>query len=233
MRYDCHLEVCSLTPRERVSAYLTHRKPSGVVYVQKGTDHRSRSAWMSLMGAGHGACGVVQLDPCDSNDGFAQLASMGVCAVLLAVRGSVSADRVHEQIRRLHDVLPRQWHIELEAPWATAALLAPLLARTDRVFCVTPPPTPDGANHAALTRMLWWLDMGNAYVKFTCAHVEECAARWVLQVCRSAPDRVVVGGGERLPRRPSVWWLGDSIPPQQVDDNARRLYPFFSTRPMH
>ena len=233
MPYDCHLEVSSLTPRERVSAYLSQSKPTGVVYVQKGTDHRSRSEWLKHMGGAHRACGVVVVDPYDANDGFARLTSLGVCGALLVEKGPVSAVQLHEQIRRLHEALPRHWHLELELPWITAAALAPLLVRTDRVFCLTPQPTRAGLSSAVASRLLWWLDMGNAYVKFTGAHVEECAGSMHWQVCRSTPDRVVVGGGETLPLRHTLWWDEDLISLEQADDNAQRLYPFFRTRPIH
>lgn len=233
MPYDCHLEVSSLTPRDRVSAYLSHSKPTGVVYVQKGTDHRSRSEWMDHMSGPHKACGVAVVDPCDAHDGFARLTSLGVCGALVLGRGSTSTAQWHEQIRQLHEALPRHWHMELELPWVAAAALAPLLARTDRMFCLTPQPTPACLSSAVASRVLWWLDMGNAYVKFTGPHVKECAGSMHGQILRNTPDRVVVGGGETLPWRHARWWDEDFISLEQADENAQRLYPFFRTRPIH
>lgn len=233
MNYDCHLEVSSLTPRKDVSDYLSRSKPSGVVYVQKGTDYRSRSEWMTHMSGTSGACGVAMVSPYDSNDGFARLASLGVCGARLTVSGASSAAQVQQQIYSLHEALPRPWHIELEATVGTASLLAPLLARTDRVFCLLPILARGAVSHATLRKVLWWLDMGNAYVKFTSPLVEEHPGSIFELICRSTPDRVVLGTGEPTHHLNAPWLEDEFISPEQADDNARRLYPFFRANQMH
>lgn len=233
MNYDCHLEVSSLTPRKTVSDYLSRSKPSGVVYVQKGADHRSRSEWLDHMNDFSGSCGVAMVNPYDSHDGFTQLASLGVCGARFAVNGPTSLKNIQEQLLSLHEALPASWHIEFESTWTTAGVLAPLLARMDRVFCLTPQHAKSGVSDAALKKVLWWLDMGNAYIKFTCARMEQSPDPIYKQVCRSTPDRVVVGSGEPTPHLEALWLEEDFISAEQADDNAQRLYPFFRARQIH
>ena len=233
MNYDCHLEVSCLTPRKTVSDYLSRSKPSGVVYVQKGADHRSRCEWIDHMNGLSGSCGVAMVNPYDSQDGFSQLASLGVCGARFAENGPTSLRSIQEQLVDLHVALPANWHIEFESTWTTAGLLAPLLARMGRIFCLTPRNAKSDASDAALQKVLWWLDMGNAYVKFTCARMEQCRDQIYKQVCRSTPDRVVVGSGEPTPYVEALWMNEDFISPEQADSNAQRLYPFFRARQIH
>lgn len=233
MHYDCHLEVGSLTPRDRVATHLRRWKPSGVVFVQKGSDPRSRAEWVTHMNSVRGACGVAMVTPYDGHDGFVHLASLGVCGALLPVISSVPVARIHDEVIRLHEALPRHWHIELDVSWNMAARLAPLLARMDRRFCLTPQFTRAGITDQAVRQVLWWFDMGNAYLKLTHGQVETSPHALSHLVCRHSPDRVVFGSGE-LPVGADDGWLDERfIPPDQANDNAQRLYPFFKHPPLH
>lgn len=233
MNYDCHLEVCGLTHRDHVANHLRRWKPSGVVFVQMEADRRSRSEWMTHMDSHSGACGVAMLTPSDRNDAFARLMAIGVCGVLHPVSPTAPIARIHDDILRLHEVLPRYWHVELDMSWTMAALLAPLLARMDRTFCLTPQFTRTDVNDLAAHKLLWWFDMGNAYLKLTGAQVAANPQPLTRLVCRSAPDRVVLGSGEPQANKDFGWSEGNFIPPDQADDNAKRLYPFFKSHPIH
>lgn len=233
MNYDCHLEVGSLTPRDQVASHLRRWRPSGVVFVQKGADPRSRSEWMAHMDGVSEACGVAMVTPYDGHDGFVHLTSLGVCGAFHPVTGTGPLSSTHDDILRLHDALPRHWHIELDMTWTVAARLAPLLARVDRTFCLTPQFTRTGVTDSAERQVLWWFDIGNAYLKLTHVQVEAGPQSLNLLVCRHTPDRVVFGSGEAQVGADAWWFEERFISPDQADDNAKRLYPFFKNLPVH
>lgn len=227
MNYDCHLEVCSLTSQERVEHHLRRWKPSGVVFVQKGTDRRSRTEWMSRLNLNHGACGVALIDGYDLHHGLDELAARGTCGALLRSLGTETRARNQDEVLRLHEVLPKTWHIELEMPWALAAKLAPFLARMDRTFCLAPQVTQAGVNEQSVGQILWWFDMGNIFLKLTSVQVEDGSQVLNRLVCRHTPDRVVLGSGPPQAEDECWWSDTDFISPEQADNNAQRLYPFF------
>lgn len=233
MNYDCHLEVGSLTPRDQVAQHLRRWKPSGVVFVQKGSDLRSRAEWVTHMKSVRGACGVAMVTPYDGHDGFDQLASLGVCGAFLPVMATVPVARIHDEVLRLHEALPRHWHIEIDLSWNMAARLASFLARMDRTFCLTPQFIRAGISDHAVRQVLWWFDMGNAYLKLTHAQVETSPQALNHLVCRHTPDRVVFGSGEAPLSADEEWLEERFIQMAQADDNAQRLYPFFKHPPLH
>lgn len=233
MHYDCHLEVCSLTNPDRVDQHLRRWKPSGVVFVQTGPDPRSRNEWMSRLGIGRGACGVALINSHDLYLGFDHLQAHGTCGALVRIAVSDSRARAQDEVQRLHDVLPRTWHIELDMPWGLVGGLAPFFARMDRRFCLAPQMSRAEGHEASRRIILWWFDMGNVYLKLTGHQVEDCLHPLHRLVCRHTPDRVVLGSG--LPQADTgCWWADEGfISPDQADDNAQRLYPFHRCIPLH
>jgi hypothetical protein len=233
MHYDCHLEVCSLTNAERVDQHLRRWKPSGVVFVQKGADPRSRNEWISRLGLGRGACGVALINCNDLSMGFDRLLAHGTCGALVRLTASDTRARVQDQIQHLHDVLPRTWHIELDMPWDLVGRLAPFFARLDRRFCLAPARSCPHGQEPSVPTILWWFDMGNVYLKLTGPQLDDDIRSMNRLVCRHAPDRVVLGSGQPQAEE-GCWWCDEEfISPDQADDNAQRLYPFHLSIPLH
>lgn len=233
MNYDCHLEVCSLTPRDQVDRHLRRWKPSGVVVVLKGTDPRSRTEWMDRLDDSRGAFGVARVNLHDLHSGFSGLTSKGACGALLMMDEATSKARQLDDLLDLHDALPRHWHIELALTWNLAARLAPHLARLDRTFCLTPQNARASLNANSLGRVLRWFAMGNVHLKLTGGPGGPFPFQTHRQVCAHVPDRVVLGSGEPI-AIDDHWWLEeDLIAHEQADDNAKRLYPFFRSCQLH
>lgn len=233
MHYDCHLEVCSLTNPDRVDQHLRRWKPSGVVFVQKGADPRSRHEWMSRLDLGQGACGVALINGHDLSLGFDRLTMHGTCGAVVRLTASDTRARAQDEVQRLHDVLPRTWHIELDMPWDLVGRLAPFLARLDRRFCLAPARSRPGAHEPSVPTILWWFDMGNVYLKLTGPALDDGIHAMNRLVCRHTPDRVVLGSGQPQAEA-GCWWSDEEfVSPDQADDNAQRLYPFFRSIPLH
>ena len=233
MHYDCHLEVCSLTNSDRVDRHLRRWKPSGVVFVQKGADPRSRNEWMSRLGPGQGACGVALINGHDLSVGFDRLQAHGTCGALVRLTSSDACARSQDEVQRLHDALPTTWHIELDMPWGLVARLAPFFARLHRRFCLAPQRSRVDGQEESTRTILWWFDMGNVYLKLTGHQVQDGFHPLNRLVCRHTPDRVVLGSGP--PQADADCWWSDEgfISPDQADDNAQRLYPFHRSIPLH
>ena len=228
MHYDCHLEVSSFTPAQRVEQHLRCSQPPGVVFVQKGSDYRSRSEWLSCLERGHSACGVVRLDIQDFQLGIDRLSALGACGALISLQRFDTPARSQDEVLRLHDSLPRTWHVELDMPWSMAPKLAPSLARMDRTFSLAPQPSPSGHDPAAISTVLWWFDMGNVFLKLNGSQDGNSVHPLNRLVCGHAPDRVVLGSGQ-LNANADCWWSHEGlISPDLADHNAQCLYPFFA-----
>lgn len=233
MHYDCHLEVCSLTNPDRVDQYLRRWKPSGVVFVQKGADPRSRNEWMSRLAVGRGACGVALINGNDLSLGFDRLHARGTCGALFRLNASDTRARAQDEVQRLHDTLPNTWDIELDMPWGLAARLTPFFARLDRRFCLAPQRARTDAHEESIRTILWWFNMGNVFLKLTGPQMEDGFHPLNQLVCRHTPDRVVLGSGPPEVDTDS-WWSDEGfISPDQADENAQRLYPFHLSIPLH
>lgn len=233
MHFDCHLEVCSLTGPERVEQHLRKWKPSGVVFVQKGSDRRSRIEWVSRLDSMQGACGVALISDHDLHLGLDDLSDRGTCGARISLHGSEPRMRSQDEVLRLHEAIPRTWHIELDTTWSLAARLAPCLARMHRTFCLTPKMSRTGLQDGSEEAVLWWFDMGNVYLKLTGPSMEHNMHSMSQRVCRHTPDRVVLGSGEPHAEAGCWWSDEDFFSPDQADDNAQRLYPFFRSTPLH
>ena len=169
----------------------------------------------------------------DLSLGFDRLQDQGTCGALVRLTASDTRARAQDEVQRLHDVLPRTWHIELDMPWDLVGRLAPIFARLDRKFCLASARSRLDAHEPSAPTILWWFDMGNVYLKLTGSQLVDGFHAMNRLVCRHTPDRVVLGSGQPQAEA-GCWWSDEEfVSAGQADDNARRLYPFHRSIALH
>lgn len=254
MQYDCHVEVFDPVrwrPAEKdvaracaiavdLRAFLRTRNTRHAVVVQPldycGT-HGCLVDAVRTVGANTRAVGTLSryVDGAEI-DALNHVGMRGTRVVMQ----SPNWDKAIEDIEDLHDALPPLWHIELTGSWRWLAALGPRLARLSPTFvAVCPDIWHIPFAPADTMRFLWWLEMGNVYLKLINTEPMRCqrtllAAQPELTSALSGTgDRLLWGSGwpnlmpHRLPvtSKPenhlrTVW------PPQAFDLNARTVYGF-------
>jgi hypothetical protein len=85
---------------------------------------------------------------------------------------------MRECLAHLDELLPSDWHIQLELVPAITARLSPWAGQMNRVFSYTP---RRGANpsRGELASLRSWLDMGNLYLKLLPTHPDAPSIEWL------------------------------------------------------
>jgi 2-pyrone-4,6-dicarboxylate lactonase len=122
------------------------------------------------------ARGVAVLPPHSTATEVDALAAAGVVGTRLnlAVHGHCDAKDAHDQLQAIEGLTPPDWHIQLHAPLAVLAALAPTLAHLSRTYVVDHLGLPGPAmppTHPLWQALLSWLATGQVYVKLSAPYL--------------------------------------------------------------
>jgi predicted TIM-barrel fold metal-dependent hydrolase len=151
------------------------------------------------------ARGVAVLAPHSTAAEVDTLAAAGVVGTRLnlAVHGHCDAHGAHSQLQAMERLTPLGWHIQLHAPLAVLAALAPSLAHTPRTYVVDHLGLPGPAlppTHPHWQALLSWLATGQVYVKLSAPYLASPPATGhterealVRSLVAAAPHRLLWG----------------------------------------
>lgn len=211
MKYDCHVEVYDparwrpvAKTADRLSAtaldlktFLHARHTRHAVVVQaldySGT-HGCLVDAVRTIGTNTRAVGTLSRYTSGSEiDALCHLGMRGTRVVMQ----NLNVLKALDDIEFLHGVLPVQWHIELTGSWAWLAGLGPRLSRLPRTFVAM---CPDMWRHpfmaADTARVLWWLEMGNVYLKLLSTEPIRCQSE--LNMAQPKLDAALAATADRL-----------------------------------
>jgi predicted TIM-barrel fold metal-dependent hydrolase len=238
---DCHVrlrqaDAASLRVHEAVAQGLGLYR-SVLVHAGQGADPARLAAL--LAGRGRSLCAVATLGPLTPEATLEQLALLGVRGLRLVLNhGTAAADAAAELQDLARRADRRNCHVELTAPAALIARLAPVIrdAATPVVIDRMADADPDrGLRQAGLDQMLELLSAGRIWVKLTAAPSSRHKAADMLPVMRAViatnVHGVVWGGDwpcgavEALARRAEAAGSADNLRLILVE-NPARLYRF-------
>jgi hypothetical protein len=211
---------------DAVRQYLAVTQAEGAVLVQGSDDQRGFSHFIANLKGMLRARGVVWLQGFESSVEILSMDAMGVRGARLDLGSAAGAWSCVEPIERLDEAIPRHWHIELNCTLQAAAAVAALLARMDRVFCLSLHHQRCEVRREHERALSWWLDMGNAYLKLAPCATKSLAGVCLRKVAASARDRIVLGTGAADLHAAFAW------PPLPLEvettaaANAESLYKF-------
>ena len=254
MKYDCHVEVFDPVrwrpAKENMSrgcatagdlqAFLYTRRTQHAVVVQAldySGAHGCLLDAVRTMGVNTRAVGTLSSYANSTEiEALSQLGMRGTRVVMQ----NLNFLKALEDIEHLHAALPPQWHIELTGSWSWLAGLGPPLARLQRIFvAVCPGMWQQPFALSDTSRFLWWLEMGNVYLKLLSREHLNCqralclAQPLLASALCGAADRLLWGSGwpypsaRPLPASASLQSDGRlSWSANALDFNARAVYGF-------
>lgn len=238
MLYDCHVHVVDptrwqpATPSElrgtasELQSTLRRRGVRRAVIVQPRSYRAAHGCFLNALAQiGANACGVAAYSKYTSQDEIAEWKQRGVRGVSIESNRSpwISA----EEVAKLDDQLPDEWHIELD--WTARELTdaAPMLARTTRAFVWTMPEEAPAWDEKVTDTLLWWVGMGNLYLKIVSSNGSVGRNTQLSNLAKQVPDRLVWGSG--WPHLgPGLISPGFTTFGHVLDRNAQELYGFGS-----
>lgn len=145
-----------------------------------------------------------------------------------------------DDVAALHALLPQHWHIELSGSARCLSQLSPALARYSRKFVGMTTDLWRAPLHADdCERLLWWLEMGNFYLKLVLPAPTVCRdslAQRQPNLSRGVAgmtDRLLWGSGWPYPSAGRMDTMVLTPEPdlladwqRTLDDNAQALYGF-------
>ncbi len=182
MKYDCHVEVfdparwrplpdrasAATTPGTVADllSFLQVSRAQGQVLVQPLAYHASHGCLLDAMQrAGPNTRAIAHLSRYMPSAEVAALHHAGVRGTRFVIDGQHLADTLDE-LAVLDQMMPADWHIELNGSWPCLSRLSTALGRWQRVFVGTAtdmwqsPLRGDDAK-----RLLRWMELGNFYAK--------------------------------------------------------------------
>lgn len=254
MRYDCHVEIFDparwrpaaqssaevALPGGALSAFLQQPSAQVPVFVQPFAYCGSHGCLLdALHVTGAHARGVGCLSRYMPVAEVEDLDQRGVRGTRFVVARRALPELL-DDVAALHALLPAHWHIELSGSAHCLSQLSPGLARYARKFVGmttdlwrTPLPSED------CERLLWWLEMGNFYLKLVLpapAMCRDSLAQRQPELSHGVvgmADRLLWGSGWPCPGARELSTLASPSEPdlltewaQTLDDNAQALYGF-------
>jgi 2-pyrone-4,6-dicarboxylate lactonase len=174
------------------------------------------------------ARGVAVLAPHSTAAEVDTLAAAGVVGTRLnlAVHGHCDAHGAHSQLQAMERLTPPGWHIQLHAPLAVLAALAPSLAHTPRTYVVDHLGLPGPAlppTHPHWQALLSWLATGQVYMKLSAPYLASTQpknhadlAPLVRSLVAVAPHRLLWGSN----------WPHTQGTGRSSENNAQQIEPF-------
>jgi predicted TIM-barrel fold metal-dependent hydrolase len=254
MKYDCHVEVydparwqpaskdagrtCATALELQSFLHARHRRHAVLVQplAYCGT-HGCLVDAVRTIGSNTRAVGTLSRYTDGSEiDALCNVGMRGTRVVMQ----SPNVFKAVDDIEYLHGILPAHWHIELTGSWSWLAGLGPPLVRLQRIFVAV---CPDMWQHPFLAadtaRFVWWLEMGNVYLKLLSTEPmrcqrDLCAAQPALDIALTdAADRLLWGSGwphlseMALPvALKPAWGSRSNWALKNFDFNAKAVYGF-------